>query len=136
MKIFGKERQTECILLTENESEKLYRELEVTIRPVLEKFGEAEWGKFSSFVTFKPPDPSAFLSDQGWIVQEVGGNSHYHIEIRSLMNTKSGEMKTGFLIRTGGASVFSDGMSKQELTKALEVAIKEGPNHLPPPWRK
>jgi len=110
----------------------LYQRIDFWIKPILERFGETEWGKGQCVIDLKPTEPSG-TEEGGWVVRRLAGDAHYQVGIDTFQN---GEMKKcRFWIKTGGRSVFSEDLTEEGLREVLNKALDFGPTHPAPPGK-
>lgn len=117
-------------LYDETQYKPLYQESHSWVRPLLQRLGEAEWGR-NLFVIDLKVDPSEVEEEHGWIVRRIAVSHHYQIGICSVES--EGESKLGFFIKTGGKMVISKDLSEESLQDVISEALKQGPTHLGPP---
>lgn len=107
----------------------LYKEFDYWVRPILEEFGQMEWGRNNWVISLEIAEPSGKDSEEGWVMKKLAENTHYLVGISSF--EAEGKTNYGFFIKTGGEPVFSKDLTKEGLKGALKEALEFGPTHLP-----
>lgn len=109
----------------------LYRTIDPWVRPILERFGKNEWGRWGTVIELRLPNSANIEEEHGWIIKKLAVNLHYLVGIGAF--EIEGVINPGFFIKTGGDTVFSKELTSERLVEALQRASKFGPTHLPPP---